>query len=95
MNCNAEVAQRFRGSNTIDLQKTRLRKKVKGMKKPGDRKHRPPGGGAAGRAHQFELERETDSKSSATEDDENSTVHPKDGPKKKGTKKRKRSPKSK
>jgi hypothetical protein len=39
--------------------------KLKGlpMKKPGLKKRQPPGGGAAGRAHQFGLERNTETES--------------------------------
>ena len=37
------------------------------MKKPGLKKSRPPGGGAAGRAYQFEIERDVDKKRSDSE----------------------------
>ena len=37
------------------------------MKKPGRQKRRPPGGGAAGRAQQFELQRDVQKQGSETE----------------------------
>jgi hypothetical protein len=65
------------------------------MKRPGDTKPRPPGGGAAGRAHQFEVERGAENETSKDDDKKDPTEDSEKSPSKKKGKKGTRPAKSK